>query len=229
MDRSASRISGETMGRPNDSRGFVHKRLFGAAKSFVSSGFSPSAAALGFLQGGGRRPPPPPTFALPPVVPQGFNVGGLNIPNPCGAGFEITLRGCQPIGGGLPPLTGFGPMGPDPRTRRGGAADDIFGEAVMGQYGAGILPALLNPTVRRCPGGTVLGNDGVCYKSCNIRNSDREWPRGRRPLLTGGEMRAISVAASAAGKLGRKTKQLQKMGMLAKPTKRKAITAGACK
>jgi len=35
---------------------FVHKRLFGAAKSFVTSGFSPTAAAVGFLGGGGAPP-----------------------------------------------------------------------------------------------------------------------------------------------------------------------------
>lgn len=37
-------------GRPGDVRHFVHKRIARAAKSFVTSGFSPSAAALGFLQ-----------------------------------------------------------------------------------------------------------------------------------------------------------------------------------
>jgi len=38
-------------------RNFVHKRVFGAAKSFVTSGFSPTAAATGFLTGGsGGRP-----------------------------------------------------------------------------------------------------------------------------------------------------------------------------
>jgi len=39
---------------------FVHKRIFGAAKSFITSGFSPTAAVGGFLQkpnGGARFPP----------------------------------------------------------------------------------------------------------------------------------------------------------------------------
>lgn len=43
---------------PNDSRSFVHKRLFGAAKSFVTSGFSPTAAATGFITGGGSKQQP---------------------------------------------------------------------------------------------------------------------------------------------------------------------------
>jgi hypothetical protein len=66
----------------------------------------------------------------------------------------------------------------------------------------------------------VLGNDGLCYNKRDIRNSDRMWPKGRAPLLTGGEMSAISKAARAAGKLERTTKRLQKIGLMKKPTRR---------
>jgi len=75
---------------------------------------------------------------------------------------------------------------------------------------------------RICPRGSVLGKDGLCYNKRDIPNSQREWPRGRRPLLTGGEMRCISVAASAAKKLQRKQKQLMAMGLLKRPASRRA-------
>ncbi|MEE8488685.1 MAG: hypothetical protein V3S43_00005, partial [Acidimicrobiia bacterium] len=54
----------------------------------------------------------------------------------------------------------------------------------------------------------------------DIKNSERKWPVGRRPLLTGGEMRCITIAAGAAKRLQRKQKQLQALGMLKKPARR---------
>lgn len=49
---------------PGERRYFVHKRLFGAAKAFIGSGFSPTAAGVGFLTAGrpravSRRTPEP--------------------------------------------------------------------------------------------------------------------------------------------------------------------------
>lgn len=52
--------------RPGDVRGFIHKRVLRAAKGFVTSGFSPTAALSGFLTNGGRamsrRAPRPKDF-----------------------------------------------------------------------------------------------------------------------------------------------------------------------
>jgi len=46
---------------PHDRRNFVHKRVFNAAKGFVSSGFNPLTAATSFLApvDRGEAPPPP--------------------------------------------------------------------------------------------------------------------------------------------------------------------------
>ena len=44
--------------RPNESRAFVHKRILGAARSFVTSGFSPTAALAGFAASPRRAPRP---------------------------------------------------------------------------------------------------------------------------------------------------------------------------
>jgi len=52
--------------RPGERRHFVHKRVLGAAKSFITSGFSPTAAAAGFL----RAPRPSAISRRAPIPPQ---------------------------------------------------------------------------------------------------------------------------------------------------------------
>jgi hypothetical protein len=96
-----------------------------------------------------------------------------------------------------------------------------MGQATMGQYGAALVPDSV-PSIRRdCTfGGTIrgmiLGSDGLCYNKGQISNKERFWPRGRRPLLSGGEMRAISIAARAASRVQRTTAKLESIGMLKK-------------
>jgi len=98
-----------------------------------------------------------------------------------------------------------------------------IGEPIMGRYGAGYVPGSLEVSRAVCLPGDVVGNDGICYPKRSIKNSDRQWPRGRRPLLTGGEMRAISIAARAAGKFQRTQKRLERMGMIKKPARAQRI------
>jgi len=106
-----------------------------------------------------------------------------------------------------------------------GPDDTPIGETVMGRYGAGEMPG--NMVVNRaiCRPGMVLGDDGVCYNRTQISNKQREWPRGRRPLLTGGDMRAISTAARAGKRLEGATKRLQKIGLMKKPAPRRSAAA----
>lgn len=94
------------------------------------------------------------------------------------------------------------------------------GEAVMGQYGAGLVPGSMPIDRAVCLKGMQLGNDGVCYNKAQITNKQRMWPAGRRPLLSGGDMRAIGIAARAGRRLEGATKRLQKMGMMKKPARR---------
>ena len=94
--------------------------------------------------------------------------------------------------------------------------------AVTGQFGAGFEPSLISTEMLECPPGTILGKDEVCYNRRDLRNNERKWPRGRRPLLTGGEMRAISTAASAAKRLQKKQQQLRSLGLLKPLPKAKA-------
>lgn len=93
-----------------------------------------------------------------------------------------------------------------------------YGEAVMGRYGAAIQPAVRPQQVSRCPRGSVLGNDGLCYNSRDLRRADRKWVPGRKPLLTGGDLNAIARASRAANKMKTQQKRLQKLGLLPKPT-----------
>jgi len=227
------------VGRPGDVRNFIHKKIFGGIKGVVG----------GFLSGG-------PLGALTGGVGGflgGGSGGGGAVPQAtgCPPGFLNTGAGCVPIprtGGPvvLPPVgrpflggitRGFGPQGsvPQPtpvqagfRQDLGMAIDPAAGVPVMGRFGAGFEPSVFMTDTRRCGRGAVLGVDGICYNKRDLRNTERFWPRGRRPLLTGGEMRAISTASSAAKKLQRKQKQLESLGLLKKaaPRSRRALPAG---
>ena len=206
-------------GRPGDIRGFVHKRLFGAVKGFIGGG--PLGAVSGFVSGGQRAVPVtrPPAFPFQPSRPAA---------PACDPGFVMTSRGCVPIFSGRVPKKGFEGF-KERLLPFGETGFEQFGEAVMGQYGAAIQPATFSQETLQCPRGTVLGTDNLCYNRRDIRNSERKWPRGRRPLLTGGEMRCISIASAAAKKLQRKQSQLRELGLLKAPPVRRAkkqITAG---
>jgi len=95
------------------------------------------------------------------------------------------------------------------------------GDAVMGRFGAALVPGSKIVDRAVCLRGMVLAIDGLCYNRSQVRNSDRMWPRGRRPLLTGGDMRAISIAARAANKMTRTAVRLQEIGLIKKPIARK--------
>ena len=98
----------------------------------------------------------------------------------------------------------------------GGAATEV-GNAVMGRYGAALEPGVQMIERSVCLPGMHLANDGLCYNKGAITNKQRQWPRGRRPLLTGGDMRAIGIAARAGAKMDRTTKRLRALGMMKKP------------
>jgi len=252
---------------PNDSRNFVHKRLFGAAKSFVTSGFSPTAAAIGFATSGGRRPrggarrapspfiprpqfPSDPTFGLltarrpPPrsttARPGRFSAAekaqgrALKFPSfgaPAPSAFSPVKEGCifpwkpNPVTGRCELFAGDRP-GRDTSPLPTGPGVAV-GDAIMGRYGAAYRPGSQIVDRAVCLPGDVVANDGLCYPKASVTNKQRAWPRGRRPLLTGGEMRAISTAARAGRRLELAQKRLQKIGLMKKPApRRKMLSSG---
>lgn len=187
---------------PNERRNFVHRRIGRALSGFVRGG--PLGAASGFVSGGGGGASSP----VPAGCPPGFAIdaSGACAPQTFGPAPGVVARVQRLLPGGKTGLIGFG-------------------DAVLGQYGAGLEPAVVATDTRRCPRGSVLGTDGLCYNKRDLKNSERMWPRGRRPLLTGGDMRCISIAAAAAKKLERKTKQLQSLGLMKKPASRRKAAA----
>ena len=163
---------------------------------------------------------------------------------------QLTTSRARPIGQPLgfdapPPRSPFRPrqihtgtpcdipgtvMGPDGKCRLPGDAAEFgfgVGDAVMGRYGAALTPGLMVINRSVCLRGMTLGNDGLCYNKGSITNSQRQWPRGRRPLLTGGDMNAISIAARAGTKLDRTTKRLRSLGMMKALPKGRGRTAHA--
>ena len=112
-----------------------------------------------------------------------------------------------------------------PTSPRG--AELFMGEATMGRYGAAVIPGSQIIDRAVCLAGMQLGKDGLCYNKAAITNSQRMWPRGRRPLLTGGDMRAISIAARAGSKLERTTKRLRSLGMMKALPKGRGVRAHA--
>jgi hypothetical protein len=144
--------------------------------------------------GGGSEPP-----QGSPTVPGGFVAES----SPCPSG---TFR--NPIGGRCIKI--------DPGAILPGGAPFISttqaqGQPVLGHYGVAMTPSAVERVKLRCPRGMVLGLDNMCYNKRNLRADERKWRPGRRPLLTGGEMNAITVAARAAGKLERSKKRIRKV------------------
>lgn len=199
-------------GRPNDERAFVHRRIIGAVGKIagiagipIIPGIASALTRPRLITRSTSNICPPGTPGCPGfggVVPGGPLITGITGPCPQGTVPDPQGRGIC-----LSPESDIG--------RRSGARHPGgFGDAEMGQFGAGLQPAVTTVTVRDCPRGAVLGKDGLCYNKRLIHNADRYWPKGRAPLLTGGEMRCITVASRAAKKLERKEKQLRSMGML---------------
>lgn len=216
-------------GRPNDERHFVHKKILGGISTVagLAGGFIPGASTLSAITGrlSGRRAGStvsavPGNFGTPGTggfsggAKRVLSVTGTKAGTACPEGFELDADGRCAKSGVRGAIERFLPGG------RTGFAPEDFGDAMVGRFGAGLEPAVRTMETRVCPRGSVLGIDGLCYNKRDLSNRDRFWPQGRKPLLTGGEMRCISIAARAAGKIRTKTKQLQKLGMLPKPTRR---------
>ena len=184
--------------------GGLGRALIGGATGFLTGG--PAGAiigAAGGLTGGGTgaAPPSAPAIQQTPglsVVP-GQIVGQGSIkrfaaPAGCSPGFVLNPANgvCEAIGSPGDVSTG---------------TVTSFGRAVMGRYGVALEPAAI-PSVRlRCPRGSVLGTDNLCYDS--LPKLNRKWRPGTKPLLTGGERNAIRTATRVAGKLARTQKSLK--------------------
>ena len=220
-------------GTPNGQRGFVHKKLFGAVKGglgAVLSGGNPlTGAARGFISGGrtaSRLPAVIPSRGAQ-IIPGGRSSFGSRLTNILAPSFRAPTPACNP-GFERDPATGrckrSGIVGVAERFIPGGATGFQDGATAPGFVGSGggNAPEERQTSVAVCLKGQVLGRDGLCYGKRSIKNADRMWPRGRRPLLTSGDLNAIATASRAATRVQTQTKRLQKLGMLKSPTRRRA-------
>ena len=153
-----------------------------------------------------------PNFGFDSLVGNASTEGGCpgltQVRNPFGEGcIELT----DLVPGGDPALVGEVPTG-TPRAPGGNGVGSFegFGAPVRGFYGVGITPRVDVQTVRRCPGGFALGDDGVCYDNLPRNSPRRAHPLGMKPLLTAGDRAAIRKARSAATKLASAKKSLAK-------------------
>jgi len=216
----------EMMGGPG-ACSFLHKRIGSALKGLAFGG--PTGALAGFATGGGGGRSM--TTAAASRCPRGsWQDSRGRCRTDSGSGPMTFAAGFQPIN---VPSSQFcvPPTRWDPRTNscavflgsQTGRDDTPIaisgsnGEAVMGRYGAAYVPGSRVVDRAICLPGDVVGNDGLCYPKKSLKNSERQWPAGRKPLLTGGEMRAISIASRAAGRLTRTAVRLQDMGLIKKP------------
>jgi len=230
--------------RPGDQRGFIHKKILGGIGSLAGvlpipgGGLISTAARFLGGRGGQVQPVRPRTGRTAPrtetarvsvfsraekelgrflkfgggePAPLGFGGGGGGVLRARGNG-----DGCFIPGQRVDPRTGrckFFIGGESGRDRDVVGVGD-FGQAVMGRFGAGMVPASMTIERAVCDRGMQLGIDGLCYNKGQITNKQRMWPRGRRPLLTGGDMRAIGVSARAGAKLERTTARLRALGLM---------------
>ena len=236
----------EDGGRPNDRRGFVHKSFIGraiggVAKKFISStpiGFA-ATTAFNIAKPKARATVPRSLTARPTalgsegkerarILKFGGNGetttaltfgGGGGGGSPCRA--NETALCCQLRNGDVNDQRQWqkecGVAG------GGGQPGTPVGDAVMGRYGAALQPGVVMIERSVCLPGMNLGDDGLCYNKGAITNKQRMWPRGRQPLLTGGELGAIGIASRAGAKMDRAAKRLRALGMMKPlPARRKA-------
>ena len=218
-------------------RGFIHKKLLGIGKGLVGAvpgigtAITTATSIIGALTAKGQRKQVGLGAKFPELGIVGQPGGGLVVGG-CPSGFVRTRSGCVPSGVGIttsmrpgpcPPPLVRGPSGLCiERTSPLGAAR-LVGEATMGRYGAALIPGSQIVDRATCLPGMQLGDDGLCYNKENITNKQRMWPAGRKPLLTGGEMNAIRIAASARSRVARTAERL---GIVAKAPRKRRTPAG---
>jgi len=225
----------ENGGRPGDQRGILHKSKFGkflggAVKTLVpavgvGSRIVSTASSI-FLKPRARATIPRTLTARPTLAGQQGKELGKQLKV---AGFGGIPSGARGITGGRAGPCDW-PMVLDsagrcrtPTSGEFGGEQFGVGEAVMGRYGAALEPGSQIIDRAICLRGMQLGDDGLCYNKSQITNKQRMWPAGRKPLLSGGDMRAISIAARAGRRLEGTTKRLQRLGMMKKPASRRAL------
>jgi len=216
----------EVQGRPNDQRGFIHKKILRGISKVAGIIPIPAAQVISRVTGSFGRT----------AVPRTQLARGITLTSEAEKRSLTQAKFSEIPGVNLIPCRDpalvrasdghcVAPGSPHHRQHFGGVEGGFVqpvGDAVMGRYGAGLTPGSMIIDRAVCLKGMQLGDDGLCYNKSQISNKQRMWPAGRKPLLSGGDMRAISIAARAGRRLEGATKRLQRLGMMKKPTRPRA-------
>jgi len=184
--------------------------IVGGVGGFITGGpvGAFTGAVAGWGTGGGESPSSPGT-----TIP-GYTPGIVATQCPTGYRWSGTQCVAEGFGGWVERVLPGGATGTLPETPggAGGATMGAFGIPAMMPFQVGTING---GPILRCPSGAVLGKDNLCYMKGSIPNQHRKWPRGTRPLLTGGEMKTlrkirtlenkVKRAWTSAGKPGQRT------------------------
>jgi len=169
--------------------------IVGGLTGLVTGG--PAGALIGAVTGavGGGE-----TTTSPGTQPTGYTVPTITTGCPTGYKYQNGQCVVEGVTGLLQRAIPGGQTGTLPSTG--------YGNAVMGGFGIPALePAVVGQInggpILRCPAGSVLGKDNLCYQKGTITNKQRKWPKGPRPLLTGGEMKTLRKVKSLENKVKR--------------------------
>lgn len=135
------------------------------------------------------------------VIPSGNNpTPGLapNASGDCPGAWSVK------VGGRCVNLGDLGPGGPPATTP--------LQSTPGGLHAGDHLPTVVASARRQCQKGSVLGTDGFCHRKRDIRNSDRAYPKPRRPLGTSGDLNAVTKASRFGRRLKANEKRLKKLG-----------------
>jgi len=216
-------LDGIRDGRPGDQRGFIHKKILGGVSTLAGVAAAvgvPGAGAVQRITAVAARRTVPRTETARVTR---FSEAERQLGQQVKFGAPSTRQNGEFLGGD--PECRIPGMRVDPGTgecafffgeRKGPNGGFPLGEVVMGRYGAGFVPGSMVIDRAVCGKKMQLGDDGVCYNKSQISNKQRMWPAGRRPLLTGGDMRAISTASRAGTRMDKATARLRKLGMMKK-------------
>jgi hypothetical protein len=116
--------------------------------------------------------------------------------------------GC-PSGTRMNPTTGIcekvGFVGTVERLIPGGATGtaaatvDAFGEAVIGAFGRpALVPAMASTMTHRCPRGTILGRDNLCYEK--LPREFRKWKPAPKPPMSAKDWKTLQTAERVRAK-----------------------------
>lgn len=196
-------------GKPGDERGFLHKKILGAVGSIAGILPIPGANVIGTVARtlAGSRTVPRELTARPTAFSAAEKESGraMKFGNGNGGGDGCVF-----------------PWRRDPRTgdcrifageRSGPDGNGGRGTPAMPAMQGGTEPGIMTVQRSVCGRKMVLGFDGLCYGK-GLSNKLRMWPKGRRPLVTGGEMNAAAIAARVGKRLDNAAAKLRAQGLM---------------